>query len=190
MGVLVMADDGVSDQDKALFRQAMQSVKPLKKGKAKSVSEVIVPQHHTAPPKRTRREMPPPSAISLSSYYTNEVLAHTTLSYTSHGIPAKRFRELKTGAIHWQAKLDLHGLTTEDARETLLAFILRQYEAGHRSILIIHGKGGVHGEAPVLKNLVNHWLKQIPTVLAFHSARPKDGGTGALYVLLKRQRHD
>lgn len=133
---------------------------------------------------------PLPPGMTLSSYYTDEVLAHTTLSYVSHGIPAKRFRELKTGTIPWQAKLDLHGLTTEDARETLLAFILRQYEAGHRSILIIHGKGGVHGEAPVLKNLVNHWLKQIPTVLAFHSAKPKDGGTGALYVLLKRQRHE
>lgn len=184
-----MADDGVSDEEKALFRQAMQSVKPLKKGTA-TPRELIVPKNQAIARKRAVSEKPLPSGMTLSSYYTDEVLAHTTLSYVSHGIPAKRFRELKMGAIQWQAQLDLHGLTTEDARETLLAFILRQYEAEHRSILIIHGKGGVHGEAPVLKNLVNHWLKQIPTVLAFHSAKPKDGGTGALYVLLKRYRHE
>lgn len=185
-----MANDSISEEDKALFRQMMNSVKPLSH---KKTIDQPLPQ---PPPvfKTIRRVKEEPirsePAICLSSYYQEEVQSQTILSYLRHGIPARRFRELKTGQIYWQAKLDLHGLKIETARDTLLSFIMRQYKLDNRCVLIIHGKGGLHGEPPVLKNLVNHWLKQIPAVLAFHSAQPKDGGSGALYVLLKRRREE
>ena len=82
----------------------------------------------------------------------------------------------------------MHGLTTEAARDALYKFIKTQTENHKRCLLIIHGKGGHEGAPPVVKNLVNRWLPQFDTVLAFHSAQPKDGGHGAVYVLLKRNR--
>lgn len=70
----------------------------------------------------------------------------------------------------------------------LCQFIQTQAELGKRCLLIIHGKGGIQGAPPVIKNLLNRWLPQINEVIAFHSALPKDGGSGAIYVLLKRNR--
>ncbi|WP_019216278.1 Smr/MutS family protein [Legionella tunisiensis] len=124
----------------------------------------------------------------MSDYYTEVVQANTLLSYCSHSIPAKRLRELKNGQISWQARLDLHGLRSDDAKNALIKCIAQQHALGHRCLLIIHGKGSHQGEPPILKNLVNHWLQQFPQVLAFHSALARDGGSGALYVLLKKQR--
>lgn len=103
-------------------------------------------------------------------------------------MPRKRLTALRSGEIVSEARLDLHGLNPDSARTSLCDFIEKQTLQGKRCVLIIHGKGSKHGEAPVLKNHVNHWLQQLPQVLAFHSAIPRDGGTGALYVLLKRQR--
>ncbi len=69
----------------------------------------------------------------------------------------------------------------------LINFIRQEATSRHRCLLIIHGKGSHNGKAPVLKNLVRHWLPQFPQVLAFHSALTRDGGAGALYVLLKEK---
>lgn len=197
-----MAKDGMSPEDAALFRLLTQTVKPLKKSKViERASPKPDPRGKTArvnvlEPKtettQTARSEPIPSsdspAIYLSNYYPNEVGAETPLSWCQHGIPRKRFSELKQGKIAWDSKLDMHGLRTDDAAQTLLDFILRHQALDHRCLLIVHGKGNHRNEAPVLKNLVNHWLQQIPQVLAFHSAIPREGGNGALYVLLKRNR--
>ncbi|MDP3705883.1 MAG: Smr/MutS family protein [Legionellaceae bacterium] len=122
----------------------------------------------------------------LSDYYHETVQADSNLSYCQPSIPKKRLLDLKNGLIEYEARLDLHGLNLDDARETLCHFFKKQLALQKRCLLIIHGKGGRHGETPILKNLVNHWLAQLPDVLAFHSALPKHGGTGAVYVLLKR----
>ena len=183
-----MSDDFLSEKDKALFRQMMIDVKPLQKNKQRVESSL--PKRTSLPTKKKQIDAPPTlkETIYLSDYYTDEVQTNTVLSYCSHSIPHKRFRELKTGQIGWQARLDLHGLWPDAAKDSLLQFIFKQSALEHRCLLIIHGKGSHQGEAPVLKNLVNHWLPQFPQVLAFHSALAKDGGSGALYVLLKRQR--
>jgi DNA-nicking Smr family endonuclease len=180
-----MSNDWLSEEDKALFRQVTHTVKPLKK------SNVIAPpaKPRTALPQKHIREKIPattPPRMHLSNFYTEEVDAHASLSFCQHSIPGKRLRELKQGRIPWESRLDLHGLRQEDAELTLVRFILEKTALNQRCLLIIHGKGSHNGKAPVLKNLVNHWLRQIPQVLAFHSALPKAGGTGALYVLLKR----
>jgi len=57
-------------------------------------------------------------------------------------------------------------------------------------MLLIHGKGGYEGAPPVIKNLISRWLPQFDEILAFHSAKAKDGGHGAVYVLLKRNKED
>jgi DNA-nicking Smr family endonuclease len=84
------------------------------------------------------------------------------------------------------AELDLHGMTSELARSALREFMAECRRRDHRCVRIIHGKGrGSSNRGPVLKGKVNRWLRQRDDVLAFCSARPVDGGTGALYVLLR-----
>ena len=175
----------LSDEDKALFNETMKTVKPLRNTIQRAPKPAVVsnivrrkPDHIDAPK----------TDYYLSNYYTDIVTPTATLSFCNRDLPRKRLRELKNGEIRWEGRLDLHGLRPDAAREALCEFINRQYIAGQRCLLIIHGKGGRHDEEPILKNHVNHWLQQLPQVLAFHSAIPRDGGTGAVYVLLKRQR--
>ncbi len=181
---MIMADDYLSDEDKALFRETMRSVKPLDKSKQVSFKK-------KPPPARVRPREPVETTTvdyNLSNYSPEEVGSNNLMSYGHQNIPSKRFRELKSGQIPWQARLDLHGYQLESASDALCRFVERQMSLENRCILIIHGKGGRSGETPILKNQVNNWLRQLPQVLAFHSALPRDGGAGALYVLLKRQR--
>jgi DNA-nicking Smr family endonuclease len=213
-----MTDDFVSDDDKALFRDHMRSVKPLneKINRVKN-SSIIIPE---SPVKSKRINNPSdsnksvvnkngnysPTASSrvrhgnfdheapcpfvtikeyfLSDFISESVLSETVLSHCAPGVSSKRFRELKNGRIPWEARLDLHGLKTEAARIALSQFIQTQAHNNKRCLLIIHGKGGHQGDPPIIKNLVNRWLPQFDEVLAFHSAQAKDGGHGAVYVLL------
>lgn len=198
-----MPKDTLSDEDKALFRQMTQGVVPLKKNSSKDTSrEPIKPTQPIRPiqPIQSKKKSnsatassstrkPKITEIHLSDTYLHEVKAETYLSYCQHPIPRPRFAALQKGRIPWDKKLDLHGLKSVEASEKLLQFINEASLQGLRCLLIIHGKGGRNSLAipiPVLKNLVNHWLKQIPQVLAFCSALAKDGGTGAVYLLLKR----
>lgn len=170
------------DDDKKLFHDAMRTVIPLK-GNTKhhpTRPDKTPPAHHKKQLEITTQH------YYLSNYYTDEVSSESTLTFAAPGIPKKRLIELRKGEIRWQARIDLHGQTIPQAQARLCQFITQQYHLGNRCVLIIHGKGGATGEAPILKNHTNHWLKQFPEILAFHSALPRDGGNGALYVLLKR----
>ena len=175
----------ISDEDKALFRETMKAVTPLREVTQREPAPVIKKPFQQP---RGPAETPISSPYSLSNYYQETVSPSSILHYCSQDLPHKRLRELKNGEIRWEGRLDLHGLKPDAARDALCHFIDKHWHMGHRCLLIIHGKGGRHDEEPVLKNLVNHWLPQLPQVLAFHSARPQDGGSGAVYVLLKRQR--
>lgn len=181
-----MTDDFLSDEDKALFRHHMRSVKPLNE-KTKRVKNPTQPTHE----KKTttfKSQSVPKEEYFLSDFIRDTVQSNTILSFSGPSIPSQRFRALKNGQIPWEAKLDLHGLKTEAARQALYDFIQTQSLNNKRSLLIVHGKGGHQGAPPVIKNLINRWLPQFSQVLAFHSALPKDGGLGAVYVLLKRNR--
>ena len=180
-----MSDDPISDEDKALFRRTMQAVKPLGQSN-KIVDQMSRPEEK--PTSRIVENRPPISNYNLSNHYHDIVQAESILSYCKQSIPRKRMNQLKKGQIPWQALLDLHGLNPDTARESLCHFIDQHIRLDHRCLLIIHGKGGRHGESPILKNHINHWLQQLTQVLAFHSALSRDGGNGALYVLLQRQR--
>lgn len=189
----------ISPEDQTLFRNEMRGVTPLKNPKPKISTETIRDvgscDNHLRQIVRNRQRRSTEKQDSssaetlilqdLSNYYATPVQAESLLIYHQAGVGRMQTHALRTGQITYQAKLDLHGLNTDDAKIRLTRFLSNQIQAQHRWVLIIHGKGGRFGEAPVLKNLVNHWLQQIPTVLAFHSAQPKHGGTGALYVLLK-----
>jgi len=109
------------------------------------------------------------------------------LRFLRTGMDPRILRKLKRGQYRQQDELDLHGLFASEARQAVAAF-LNEVRAHERlCVRIVHGKGlRSRQQGPVLKGLVDHWLRQRDDVLAFASARPVDGGTGAVYVLLKR----
>lgn len=183
---LIMSNKKLSDEDKKLFRDSMKSVKPLNIHGHVSREDQIKPE---ASIKNVTSEAMPETPFYLSNYYTQVVASETILEYHISGLLKKHLHEFQTGHLHWQGRLDLHGKTVSEAQDAVCQFIHQQDQLGHRCILIIHGKGSSTGEPPILKNHVNHWLKQFPNVLAFHSAQPRDGGAGAVYVLLKKHHH-
>ena len=129
-------------------------------------------------------------AESLSDGFSIESLLDTDaeLSFARSGIGPDTLRKLRRG--HWviQSQLDLHGLRTDEAREALAEFLRAVNRRGLRCVRVIHGKGlGSINKEPVLKNKVRNWLTQKEEVIAFCQARPSDGGSGALVVLLKAQ---
>lgn len=108
------------------------------------------------------------------------------------GLDARILRRLRRGDYSWQAHVDLHGFTTTEAREVVERFVAESYRAAHRCLLIVHGRGlNSKDQTPVLKERLKSWLARGrigKVVLAFATARPCDGGAGALYVLLRRDR--
>ena len=178
----------LSPEDQALFQKEMAGVAPLTNKKPKMTAERDHEPRMTAPKRLENLDYRLPRQSfgnDLTNYYTSPVQAETFIHYHQPGVSKRQIHALKTGRLTYQAKLDMHGLSTPAAKESLTEFLSQQIQQHHRWVLVIHGKGGRFGEAPVLKNLVNHWLGQIPCVLGFHSAQAKHGGAGAVYVLLK-----
>ncbi|MFO8151986.1 Smr/MutS family protein [Thioalkalivibrio sp.] len=109
------------------------------------------------------------------------------LRFMRPGVSHRAFRNLKRGQYRVQEELDLHGLFAGEARRTVAEFLNDARSAGHLCVRVVHGKGlRSRQQGPVLKGLLDHWLRQRDDVLAFCSAPPADGGTGAVYVLLRR----
>ena len=115
-----------------------------------------------------------------------------TLSHgTTAGLDKRTAERMKKGALKIEARLDLHGHTQEEARTSLEHFITAAHAQGKRQVLVITGKGGRGAHAGVLKDRVPQWLNGPPLrghIVAFDYAAPKDGGSGALYVRLRKPR--
>ncbi|TDO08698.1 Smr/MutS family protein [Halomonas ventosae] len=108
------------------------------------------------------------------------------LDFALPDLPRRIRQQLKRGRIGWEAGLDLHGHTLEEARAELEAFLHDAENYRRRCVLVVHGKAwGTTRDYPVIKSHVNAWLREWPSVLAFCSATAIDGGTGAAYVLLR-----
>jgi DNA-nicking Smr family endonuclease len=171
-------------RDRLLFAHAVGHVHPL-------------PHHgrHTgqpAPPlplpHQRQRDEQAVMQEALSDEFDAETLLFTDehLSFRRPGMGQDVVRKLRQGDWSIQAQLDLHGLRTEQARETLAAFIRESHRHGLRCVRVVHGKGlGSPGKTPVLKGRVHSWLVQKNEVMAFVQARPAEGGAGALVVLLR-----
>ena len=159
----------ISDDEKAEFHAAMQ----------------VFDAPAARPATQTNEGLKPLAMMSAAT--PADVSGHDLLRFSRSGLQHRVFAQLKRGHVAIDAKCDLHGFTIAQAELTLTAFLERAQQVGWRCVLIVHGKGLTQGHAiPPLKNFVNHWLRQVRNVLGFSSAQAKDGGTGAVYVLLKR----
>jgi DNA-nicking Smr family endonuclease len=167
-----------------LFRKEMGDAVPLAEH-GKRLSE----PHRPLPyPVQTTLDEQAALAATMSDEIDIERLLDTdaNLSYRREAISLDSVRKLRKG--HWsiKAQLDLHGLRTEEARDALVLFLNTCQRKDWRCVRIIHGKGlGSPDKEPILKGKVLRWLVQRDEVLAFCQARPNDGGSGALLVLLK-----
>jgi DNA-nicking Smr family endonuclease len=108
------------------------------------------------------------------------------------GLDSKIFQQLKAGRLSVEGHLDLHGQNADQALDALLFFMRKSYLAGRRAVIVVPGRGrNSPGGLSILRQELQSWLTREPLkriVLAFCTAQPKDGGAGALYVLLRKQK--
>ena len=175
----------LSEQERELFRQAMRDVRRLK-----TEPKHQAPQRRPSPRPRMREldEAAVLQDMLADPAHPEDLETGEELLFARDGLQHRLLKRLRRGELAIEAELDLHGLFKQEAREAIVGFLAACRQAQVRCVRIIHGKGhGSHQKRPILKQYVNHWLKQRDEVLAFCSARPVDGGTGAIYVLLKRR---
>ena len=175
-------DDESGNDD--LFRRAMADVRPLRTKSRQRPDTSRKPGPR--PRQRWQEDTEEPQKVTASP--PEPVTADALLEFRRGGVSDRLFRRLRGGRIPVEAELDLHGLTAPNARRSVNRFLTRSQQRHRRCVRIIHGRGRSSGvQGPVLKTEVNHLLKHTSAVLAFTSARPWDGGSGAVYVLLKRR---
>jgi DNA-nicking Smr family endonuclease len=108
------------------------------------------------------------------------------------GLDPRLVSQLRRGEFAVQAHFDMHGMIQGAAKQALKEFIIASVRKGLRTVLVVHGRGlRSPGGHSVLKHASAGWLSHGAIgghVLAFTSARPADGGAGATYVLLKREK--
>lgn len=166
-----------------LFREAVKGTRPLKPARVHHQ-----PLRPKPIPHQLIRDERQALKDSLSDAYMPGYALESgeELLYLRDGHAPDILSKLRRG--HWvvQAKIDLHGLIADEARLYVAEFISNCKKRGIRCVRIIHGKGlGSKNGEPVLKNKLRGWLMQKDEVIAYAQARPNDGGSGAVIVLLK-----
>lgn len=169
--------------DTSLFRQAIAGSRKLKQDKIRPHRDRVKP----VPRQRIRDEQAALEESLVVPYTTEEFETGDELLYSRNGVQHNVMRKLRKGRYPIEAELDLHRLTSEQAYQAMVSFLAHCKQRRIRCVRLIHGKGlGSRQKRPVLKGKVNQWLQQRDDVLAFCSARPVDGGSGAVYVLLRK----
>lgn len=176
-------DERVSTDERQLFRDAVGPVQTL----PKSQQRRRVPRSPPSP--RPRQTEADEAAVMQELLDAPPVDIETgdSLSWRRNGVQLGVLRRLRRGHYRCQAELDLHGMFVDTARRRLAAFLRQALMHDYRCVRIVHGKGRRSGQrGPVLKAKVGGWLRRRDEVLAFCSTPDNDGGTGAVYVLLRR----
>jgi DNA-nicking Smr family endonuclease len=171
-----------SDDDDDAFAEAVRGARPLGQRDAR----VTAPQPAIAEPRRKRPATAPPPAAFIVEQTGDEITGRAA------DVSLKLLRELRAGAHPVEARLDLHGRGRAEAVRALDSFVAGARARGARALLVIHGRGrGSETGGPVLRPALWQWLASAAAersgVMAFVSARPRDGGAGATMVLLRRQ---
>ena len=177
----------MKDDERDSFVAAMRDVRRLRFEQRAVSSERPKPQARNS--RRARTELlaeslhgpAEPSTDGIEQFGEGVAFRRSTLS-------KRVFRDLRGGRFVIEAELDLHGLSTLNAKRELREFVVDAAKRQLGCVRVVHGKGKRSGPGgPILKGAAQHWLTQWEEVLAFVSAQPCDGGSGALYVLLRRR---
>ena len=176
----------ITQEDLDAFHRAVEGTKPL-------IQKKVRMDKRKKPIKHSDRSVLTDEHSETFNFSSGEYLeplqSEEFISYQTSGIANKILRKLRKGQYNIEAILDLHGKTVDNARLAIDRFLNECLQQELRVVLIIHGKGH-HSHVPVLKNKVNHWLRETNSVLAFCSASPAHGSRGATYVLLKRTKQE
>ncbi len=184
-----MKDQHDTPNDEQSFLDAMEGVSRHKHDKADIVPAANKEKLNTLYRRQAATLEEEKVIDGLSDEAVELVESSEELLFANPGVQLRVLKRLKQGHIPWEQGLDLHGYSVEQARDQLSRFILDARRHKCRCIIVIHGKAHSLGsEQALLKSYVNEWLKRLTGVLAFCSAQAKDGGAGALYVLLKREK--
>jgi len=186
----------LSADERDLWAHVAGDVRPLRK-RSRAADQPFEPDeprtpNETSAPERAPPPAPPAPPAKKTGAKPREVSA-PRLGHGAHpGLDRRTATRLRRGQMAIEARIDLHGLDRDEARRALAGFIQGQREAGRRCVLVITGKGlGADGSVGVLRAAVPEWLNEAPLrrdVVSFVQARPRDGGEGAIYVLLRRLR--
>lgn len=172
----------VTDDDSRLFREAIGEVRAF--DPVPAAPSQIKPAPH--PHKFDADEAAVPSELLEMSFDPAWMEVGEELSFLQDGYPPKLLRQLKRGQYSIQDDIDLHQMNAAAAQASIVLFLAEARRAGIRCVRIIHGKGlRSRSAGPVLKGLTDRMLRRRDDVIAFASARPSMGGTGAVVVLLK-----
>lgn len=180
------------DDDDRLWRAVTEGVEPLnKKRRAASKSKPDPPRPR--PERAAAPSTSPPSTSPPSSIPAPKPKAEPPplVMGRGAGVDKRTVQRLKRGQLAIEARLDLHGLTQAEAHARLDRFLAGAQDRGLRSVLVITGKGRAGQEGGVLRRMVPRWLNTPPNrgrVLTMSEAQPRDGGGGALYLLIKKRR--
>jgi DNA-nicking Smr family endonuclease len=181
----------VKPDEASIFLEAMSDVLPItgKKSIIRKSGLNVAPSH---PPNTDE--------IEVMSYLSDLVSGTAQMDITFsdeyiegavQGFSPNLMKKLRQGRFPIQGHIDLHGLTKQEAEGRIREFLIKSNRLGLRCVLLIHGRGlNSENHIPVLKERIPVWLNRGPIkkiVLAFSTARPYDGGTGAIYVLLRRR---
>ena len=173
-------------EDGLLFRQAVTGAVPLR---APPRADLNVPAGQTPGQLRRRAaavQLPGRELNPLASDVPMLLGPHDPVEFRRDGVQYGVFRKLKQGAYAIESRLDLHRLVVDEARRAVWQFIQDCEQNDLRTVMILHGKGERSDTPARLKNHVCHWLREMDAVQAYCSAQPQHGGTGAVYLLLRK----
>jgi DNA-nicking Smr family endonuclease len=171
----------ISSEDIHLFRDTI--------GKVRTITSDKILLNQAAKPKpmpRHKETVAEDYFLAFDGTGIEKLSIEDTLHFSATGLQKNVVKKLRQGYFGLDAEIDLHGLTSQAAKQQLTEFLRYSVENGRRCVHIIHGKGYRSPDRhPVLKNNLNIWLRQHKYVLAFCSATPQHGGAGAVVVLLQ-----
>ena len=178
----------MADDDIELFRRAMADAKPLK-AENRAATPAREPVAKTRPKHRQRNAAPAARAFAAATVDNNDddYGDEPSMRYQRPSVGRRVMRKLARGGFRVDDAMDLHGMTVAEAAPRLEDFLNSCVARNVECIRIVHGKGlGSGDRGPVLKRSVNRWLRHYSAVDAFVPASQSDGGSGAVYVLLRR----
>lgn len=173
----------ISQAEAALFKHAMREATPIEGGDRAPNDETAGRGSPKPSPRFPARAPSVPTGVDrkLPELRSGEAA----------GLDRRTMDRLRRGQIRVEGRLDLHGHTQDEAQSALVDFLRRAQGSGKRCVIVITGRGRMGRGGGVLRSQTPRWLNLPslrPLVLGFATAQPKDGGSGALYVLLRKKK--